>query len=271
MIKLYKTIDNELHYWETWDDENNSAIIHWGKVGFRGEVKGVKSGLFSNFRKVVQKEIDKKVNEGYIQFEDSDLTFIEIIYPIDGMGTEEDLIKRHSLESRINELLGWTGLGHVDGGSIGSGTMEVGCEVVDFEIAKRVIEQDLKGSEFEDFMEIKAIDYELEPDMILAELFETVPREVLNVNIVEPENIEERISAVGTICTNIIGVNEASIEFIPNDNPPAMREILSWIWTFRPDLGAEILNYDIEPEFIKLIESYKTGNMDEFWKYIKEK
>ncbi len=162
MIKLYKTIDNELHYWETWDNENNSATIHWGKVGLKGESKTVKSGLFSNFRKEVQKEINNRISEGYIQFEDMDLTFIEIIYPIGGMGTEEDLNKRHALENRMNELLGWTGLGHVDGGSIGSGTMEVGCEVIDFKIAKEVIQQDLKDSEFKDYKEIKKLEYEAE-------------------------------------------------------------------------------------------------------------
>ena len=35
-------------------------------------------------------------------------------------------------------ILNWgTGLGHTDGGSIGNGTMEVGCIVVDFDIAKK--------------------------------------------------------------------------------------------------------------------------------------
>lgn len=200
MIKLYKTIDNELHYWETWDNENNSATIHWGKVGLKGEIKTLKSGLFSNFRKVVQKEIDKKINEGYIQFEDMNLTFIEIIYPIVDMGSEDDLNKRHSLENRMNELLGWTGLGNVDGGSIGSGTMEVGCEVVDYEIAKKVIQQDLKGSEFEDFKEIKAIEYESESNMPLTDLLEQVPREVINVNIVELENIDENFCSWNNLC-----------------------------------------------------------------------
>lgn len=270
MIKLYKTIDNELYYWETWDNENNSATIHWGKVGLKGEAKTVKSGLFSNFRKEVQKEVDKRINEGYIQFDDMDLTFVEIIYPVVGMGTEENLNKRHALENRMNKLLGWTGLGYADGGSIGSGTMEVGCEVVDFEIAKKVIQNDLKDSEFKDYKEIKAIEYEPESDMTLAELLKSIPREVININIVEQENIEERISAVGTIYENTIGVKEASIEFIPNDNLPSQSEILSWIWTFRPDLGEEILTYDIEPEFKKLIESYKSGKMDEFWKYMTE-
>ena len=49
----------------------------------------------------------------------------------------------------MDEVLGWTGLGHTDGGSIGSGTMEVGCVVVDFEIAKKVIEE---HKEFQDVL-----------------------------------------------------------------------------------------------------------------------
>ncbi|WP_201778926.1 hypothetical protein [Rhodopirellula islandica] len=54
----------------------------------------------------------------------------------------------------MNETLGWTGLGHCDGGSIGSGTMETCCIVVDFEIAKRVIAADLAGTKFADFTQI---------------------------------------------------------------------------------------------------------------------
>ncbi|MEN7550487.1 hypothetical protein AAG747_21385 [Rapidithrix thailandica] len=54
--------------------------------------------------------------------------------------------KRHQLEERMDRTLGWTGLGHTDGGSIGSGIMEVGCIVVDFELAKKLIEQDLKDT-----------------------------------------------------------------------------------------------------------------------------
>lgn len=54
----------------------------------------------------------------------------------------------------MNETLGWTGLGHCDGGSIGSGTMEICCLVADFEIAKRVIGADLAGTKFADFTQI---------------------------------------------------------------------------------------------------------------------
>ena len=33
MIKLYKPIENKLHYWETWDKDEKTAMIHWGLLG----------------------------------------------------------------------------------------------------------------------------------------------------------------------------------------------------------------------------------------------
>ena len=154
MLKLYKQIDNQLHYWETWDKDDKTAIVHWGIVGQTGQNKEVKSGVFSNFRKQVQKEIDEKIKEGYNEFDESKVAFLEIEYKVEGFGTEQDLDKRHRLEDKMDAVLGWTGLGQTDGGSIGSGTMEVGCVVVDFEIAKKVIEEKLKNTEFADYSRI---------------------------------------------------------------------------------------------------------------------
>ncbi len=70
MLKLYKRFDNQLHYWETWEKDEKTAIIHWGLVGLRGQDKEIKGGLFSSFRKTVQKEIEDKLNEGYIEFDE---------------------------------------------------------------------------------------------------------------------------------------------------------------------------------------------------------
>ena len=160
MVKLYKLIDNKLHYWETWDKDDKTAFIHWGIVGQRGQNKEVKSGLFSNFRKSVQKEIDEKIKEGYKERDDNEVSFLEIEYIIDGFGTEQDLDKRHRLEEKMDEVLGWTGLGNCNGGSIGSGTMEVGCVVVDFEIAKKAIADNLKDTEFANYSRIFKMDSE---------------------------------------------------------------------------------------------------------------
>jgi len=158
MLKLYKRAANEILYWETWDKDEKTGVVHWGIVGQRGQDKEIKSGLFSNFRKEIQKGIDKKLKEGYSEFDEDNLAFLEIEYIIDGFGTEEDLDKRHRLEGKMDEVLGWTGLGHADGGSIGSGTMEVGCVVVDFDIAKKVIENSLANTEFSNYSRIFKMD-----------------------------------------------------------------------------------------------------------------
>jgi predicted DNA-binding WGR domain protein len=154
MLKLYKAIDNQLNYWETWEQDAKTAVIHWGIVGHRGQNKEIKSGLLSNFEKIVQKEINDKIKDGFAEFDEDDMAFLEVEYKIEGFGSEKDLEKRHKLEEHLNELLGWTGLGHVDGGSMGSGTMEAGCMVVDFDVAKKVIEKDLKNTEFSDYSRI---------------------------------------------------------------------------------------------------------------------
>ena len=154
MLKLYKRVDNEILYWETWDKDDKTGIVHWGVVGQRGEDKEIKSGLFSNFRKEIQKEVDKKIAEGYDEINDDDLFTLLIEYNVDGHGTTADVDKRHKLEDKMKEVLGWTGLGDCDGGSIGSGTMEVCCFVVDFDIAKKVIETKLKDTEFADYTRI---------------------------------------------------------------------------------------------------------------------
>ncbi len=62
-----------------------------GNCWTNGQDKEVKSGLFSNFRKTVQKEIDEKLKEGYAEFNEDNYAFLEIEYKIDGFGTEQDL------------------------------------------------------------------------------------------------------------------------------------------------------------------------------------
>jgi hypothetical protein len=152
MLKLYKDIDGKLRYWETWDKDQQTGIVHRGAVGDKGEIEEIKSSLLSNFRKKIQKLVDEKIAEGYEEMEDMYTLLIQ--YTVDDMGTPQDLEKRHRLENRMNDVLGWTGLGHCDGGSIGSGTMEACCFVVDFDTAKEIIEQDLKGTEFENYIRI---------------------------------------------------------------------------------------------------------------------
>jgi hypothetical protein len=154
VLKLYKVDVGETRFWETWDNDNGSHIVHWGVLGTRGDSKTVMPSLLKKAESKVQEEIDGLVAEGYRSIDLEEHYTLLIEYKVDGMGTADDVEKRHRLEERMNETLGWTGLGSCDGGSIGSGTMEVCNFVVDFELAMKVIEADLVGTEFENFTRI---------------------------------------------------------------------------------------------------------------------
>ncbi|MFT3870994.1 MAG: WGR domain-containing protein [Nibricoccus sp.] len=151
MIKLYRRNPDGIEYWETWENKGEHTV-HWGRAGDRGKSETVRGSLFRSAEKTVTAQIAEKKKEGFQEIDDLDTLMIE--YAIDGMGTPEDLDKRHRLEERMGETLGWTGLGHCDGGSIGSGTMETCCFVVDFDIAAKVVAADLAGTEFANFTRI---------------------------------------------------------------------------------------------------------------------
>lgn len=154
MLKLYKLSSDEKEYWETWDNRDRSHSVHWGKLGTRGDSRIIKDSLFTKAVDKIQKEMNLKLSEGFEEIEIQSHDTLMIEYSIDGMGTVEDLDKRHRLEDRMNETLGWTGLGHCDGGSSGSGTMEVCNLVVDFDLAKKIIEEDLADTEFNNYTRI---------------------------------------------------------------------------------------------------------------------
>ena len=73
---------------------------------------------------------------------------------IEGMGDRIDLSRRHALEEFLDQQTGWLGLGHRDGGSSGSGSLEAFCIVVDFAIAKTALRAALLNSPFSDFTKI---------------------------------------------------------------------------------------------------------------------
>ena len=155
MLKLYKTVDGALHYHEAWiEDDNGIAVEHWGKVGERGTSKPHPLPEDADEDEFLERVLADAVQAGYAPFDDEHVKIMLIEYAIVGMGSKADHKKRQALEARLDDLLGWTGLGNCDGGSIGSGTMEVCCFVVDFELASSTIKSDLAGTEFTDFTRI---------------------------------------------------------------------------------------------------------------------
>ena len=153
MLKLYKRIGGVLHYHEAWV-AGSKIVEHWGIVGERGQTAEHKFPKKAAPKTSVSEVLGKAVAQGYVPVGEIGESALLIEYAVDGFGSPADLKKRHALEERMNETLGWTGLGICDGGSIGSGTMEVCCFVADFEVAKRVIEADLARTKFADYIRI---------------------------------------------------------------------------------------------------------------------
>lgn len=157
MLKLYKRDENGKvsAYHEVWvEPENRRIVAHWGKLGEDGEAKAYRVKLLRSLEKQVDDIIAPARHDGFAPLSAIDHASLIIEYTIEGAGDAEDLDKRHNLEEAINQKLGWTGLGHCDGGSTGAGTMEVACFVVDFELAKQIISDTLKDTEFGDFSRI---------------------------------------------------------------------------------------------------------------------
>jgi len=153
MFKIYNLNTTPKQYWETWDYEGTHTI-HWGELGTQGENYEIHESSTPKYHEKIQGIINEQVQNGFLPIETEDHDILLIEYAVDGFGNKEDLDKRYELQDRMSETLGWTGLGHCDGGSIGSDTMEVCCFVVDFEIAKKVVEQDLQNTKFANFTRI---------------------------------------------------------------------------------------------------------------------
>ncbi len=152
MIKLYKRMPSgKVRYHEAWT-RGSKVVEHWGELGKRGQVKEHKRAAGSREKAALERVLAAARARGFKELEDLRTLIIE--YRLDSWGKSSDLGRRAEIEDRMNELLGWTGLGHCDGGSIGSGSMEVCCLVVDFALARDVIERDLRGSPFADYSRI---------------------------------------------------------------------------------------------------------------------
>ncbi|HTR23325.1 MAG TPA: hypothetical protein VMI10_05030 [Terriglobales bacterium] len=142
MVKLYRTSGGVTEYWEAWITATD-VTIHWGKLGDKGEMRELphEDGLHPS--EIVKREAKPIRAAGFKPRKTKELNSVVIQYKIQGRGTVNDHDRRVQVEERMNECLGWTGLGHCDGGDMGSGQMNVFCYVVDAAIAEKVIVSDL--------------------------------------------------------------------------------------------------------------------------------
>jgi hypothetical protein len=155
MLKLYKRVDSELRYRESWST-GNALIEHWGTVGEPGDTQQHPLPAGSSEEDAILQVLRPALADGFEPWDEDEYSWLFVVYRTSGMTSTEALRKRHAAEDRLNHVLGWAGCGECDGGSTSRGTMEVACRVVDFDLAKRVIVEVLSGTEFGDYIVIGA-------------------------------------------------------------------------------------------------------------------
>lgn len=90
-------------------------------------------------------------------------------------------------------------------------------------------------------------------------ILNSIPNQVNWQDIVQFNQLDERIAIANDLCANIIGVNEGFIEWCPNEQPPSQQETLVWWWVVRPDLGAAIA-IEAPQELKEIISQYILQN-----------
>lgn len=135
MFKLYRKTGDQLLYREAWWHDG-MVVEHLGTCGEQGEIIEHLANTPEEAEVVLGRLKKKAEADGYKQISPDDRATIVVEVPIDGFGEMSDLELRHKLEEHLNEAIGWVGLGHCDGGSIGSGSMEIFMDVVDYELGK---------------------------------------------------------------------------------------------------------------------------------------
>ncbi|MGB5961211.1 MAG: hypothetical protein WBG73_11170 [Coleofasciculaceae cyanobacterium] len=90
-------------------------------------------------------------------------------------------------------------------------------------------------------------------------ILNSIPHQVNWQDIIQFEQLDQRVTIANDLCANIIGVNESSIEWCPNEEPPSQQETLVWWWVVRPDLGAAIA-IEAPQELKEIISQYILRN-----------
>lgn len=142
-MKAYRTLNGITEYWEAWDDSVD-LIFHWGKLGETGETSKLPLGDRSRAIEAFEREKKRLIEEGFKSVKVEQMAQVVIQYKIDGMGSTLDLDKEQVVEGLMNECLGWTGLGNCDGHDIGSGTLNVFCDVVNGPASEQIVIDCLK-------------------------------------------------------------------------------------------------------------------------------
>ncbi|MEL8055559.1 MAG: hypothetical protein AAGK66_05360 [Pseudomonadota bacterium] len=141
MFRLYKRDkENELRaYYEVWAEPARRRIIeHWGVVGEAGETETHRIWFFGGLEKQFEKIMAPARAQGFEEIALGDYeTLIVMFTDQDDVPTPQESA---SVADRINEILGWTGLGFCHSDEVSGKDIDLTCRVIDAGLARGLIQ-----------------------------------------------------------------------------------------------------------------------------------
>ncbi len=148
---LYKRIDGALHF--------RAATAGDGLVAFRQGIVGTRAPATQHPLRadedptpLLERLLEPARAEGFAAIDLDEQATLLVEYA--SRDDDPEATDRWDVQAHLDELLHATGLGECDSSTSGTGSVEVCCFVVDFALAKRVIEADLRGGPFGNYRRI---------------------------------------------------------------------------------------------------------------------
>jgi hypothetical protein len=143
LLKLYKREEQTMLYWEAWD-ENDDVLIHFGELGQMGETTTIPLAEFEPPETAIQRHAQEAREAGFDEIETEELFELIIQFTSDS-ARGDDFVEK--VEDLLNDVLGWTGLGHCDGSDAADGAVNFFCFVVDPKLSVDPLVNELRDQE----------------------------------------------------------------------------------------------------------------------------
>ena len=156
-MKLYRSAGDGAEYWEAWDSGSSAITVHWGQLGTIGETVDVPLVGSEEADSRIEAEAQQPRSAGFREVTEDELGTLVVQYAKEPERRARRNIEKRmaDVELRVNEALGWTGLGHCedvdfsvefDSGT-GVGQLTVIAKVVDPDLALDVLREDLAAND----------------------------------------------------------------------------------------------------------------------------
>nr|WP_070960528.1 hypothetical protein [Hyphomonas sp. Mor2] len=157
MFRLFKRDETGkiAAYHEVWVELKPRRIIeHWGMVGTRGDTDAHRIKLLRSLERQVDDLLDPARALGFTEIDPGDYQTLIVEFLLSDAWRRDDVLKIREAEEALSEVLGWTGLGFCEGETVTDTAIELTCRVLDPDLARTRIEEQMTGTEFADYSRI---------------------------------------------------------------------------------------------------------------------